>query len=465
MGFAAKERTIMTMHAINPATGETLKTYDEITPSEVAHRIERAHEAFLDWRQTSFAERAALMRRAAQELREQANTQAQLMALEMGKPIVDGRAEMEKCAWVCDYYADQAERFLQPEVIETDATKSFVTFQPLGVILAVMPWNFPFWQVFRFAAPALMAGNAGVLKHASNVPGCALAIEAIFRQAGFPEHLFQTLLMGSGQVDAVLEHPLIQAATLTGSTPAGKAVAKKAGDMLKKTVLELGGSDPYVILSDANLEQAVTTCVASRLMNAGQSCIAAKRFIVVEAVQEQFETQFVERMRAFKAGEPLAEETTLGPLARHDLRDELHQQVQESIAKGATCLLGGEIPEGKGAFYPPTVLTRVTKGMPAYDDELFGPVAVIINVADETEAIRVANDSVFGLGAAVFTQDIAKGERIAAQELEAGCCFVNALVKSDPRLPFGGVKTSGYGRELSHYGIKEFVNIKTVFVQ
>jgi len=454
----------MAMHAINPATGETLNTYDEITPSAVAHRIECAHEAFLDWRQTSFAERATLMRRAARELRDQANTQAQLMALEMGKPIVDGRAEMEKCAWVCDYYADQAERFLQPEIIETDATKSFVTFQPLGVILAVMPWNFPFWQVFRFAAPALMAGNAGVLKHASNVPGCALAIETIFRQAGFPEHLFQTLLIGSGQVDAVLEHPLIQAATLTGSTPAGKAVAKKAGDLLKKTVLELGGSDPYVILSDANLEQAVTICVASRLINAGQSCIAAKRFIVVEAVKEQFETQFVERMRAFKAGEPLAEETTLGPLARHDLRDELHQQVQESIAKGAKCLLGGEIPEGKGAFYPPTVLTRVTKGMPVYDDELFGPVAAIINVADEAEAIRVANDSVFGLGAAVFTQDLAKGERIATQELEAGCCFVNALVKSDPRLPFGGVKHSGYGRELAEFGIREFVNIKTVFI-
>lgn len=455
----------MAMHAINPATGETINTYDEISPSDVERRIERAHEAFLGWRRTSIDERAALMRRAARELREQATAQAQLMALEMGKPIVDGRAEVDKCAWVCDYYADHAERFLQPEIIETDATKSFVTFQPLGVILAVMPWNFPFWQVFRFAAPALMAGNAGVLKHASNVPGCGLAIEAIFRQAGFPEHLFQTLLIGSGQVDAVLEHPLVQAATLTGSTPAGKAVATKAGAMLKKTVLELGGSDPYVILPDADLAQAVTTCVASRLINAGQSCIAAKRFIVIEAVREPFETQFVERMRAFKTGEPLAEETTLGPLARHDLRDELHQQVQESIAKGATCLLGGQIPEGKGAFYPPTVLTGVTKGMPAYDDELFGPVAAIINVADETEAIRVANDSIFGLGAAIFTQDIAKGERIAAQELEAGCCFVNALVKSDPRLPFGGVKTSGYGRELSHYGIKEFVNIKTVFVQ
>jgi succinate-semialdehyde dehydrogenase/glutarate-semialdehyde dehydrogenase len=328
-----------------------------------------------------------------------------------------------------------------------------------------MPWNFPFWQVFRFAAPALMAGNAGVLKHASNVPGCALAIEEVFRQAGFPPHLFRTLLISSRQVDAVIEHPLIKAVTLTGSTPAGQAVAQKAGAMIKKTVLELGGSDPYIILADADLESAVQTCVASRLINAGQSCIAAKRFIVVEAVREQFEARFVARMRTMQAGDPLQETTTMGPMARHDLRDELHQQVQASIAQGATCLLGGEIPSDQGAFYPPTVLTNVTKGMPAYDDEMFGPVAAIIAVPDEAEAIRVANDSIFGLGAAIFTTDLAKGERIAAQELEAGCCFVNALVKSDPRLPFGGIKTSGYGRELSHYGLKEFVNLKTVFVQ
>lgn len=455
----------MVMHAINPTTGKTIHTYDEIEPSAVRHGIERADEAFQHWKQTRFADRAMLMRRAAQQLRNQAADYARLMALEMGKPIVAGRAEVEKCAWVCDYYADNAELFLQPEIVATDASKSFVTCQPLGVVLAVMPWNFPFWQVFRFAAPALMAGNAGLLKHASNVPGCALAIEEVFRQSGFPEHLFQTLLIGSGQVDAVLAHPLVKAATLTGSTPAGKAVAKKAGALLKKTVLELGGSDPYVILADADLEQAVATCVTSRLINAGQSCIAAKRFIVVEAVRQPFEEQFVSRMQMFKTGEPLAEETTMGPLARHDLRDELHRQVQASIAKGATCLLGGEIPAGKGAFYPPTVLTRVSKGMPAYDEELFGPVAAIIAVADEAEAIRVANDSVFGLGAAVFTQDTARGERIAAQELEAGCCFVNAMVQSDPRLPFGGVKMSGYGRELSHYGIKEFVNIKTVFVR
>jgi len=455
----------MAMQAVNPATGETIKTYAEMAPTEVSTAVAQAHQAFLDWRRTSFAERTRLMKRAAQMLRENAAEYAVLMAHEMGKPIKDGKAEAEKCAWACDYYADNAEKFLQEEIIQTDASKSFVTCQPLGVVLAVMPWNFPFWQVFRFAAPALMAGNAGVLKHASNVPGCALAIEAVFRQAGFPDHLFRTLLIGSRQVDAVIEHPLVRAVTLTGSTPAGKAVAKKAGEMIKKTVLELGGSDAYVVLADADLELAITTCVSSRLINAGQSCIAAKRFIVVNAVRKRFEDGFVAQMRATKVGDPLDENTKIGPMARHDLRDELHQQVRDSIAKGATCLLGGEIPESKGAFYPPTVLTNVTKGMPAYDDELFGPVAAIITVQDEKEAIRVANDSIFGLGAAVFTQDLAKGERIAATELEAGCCFVNAFVKSDPRLPFGGVKESGYGRELAHYGIKEFVNLKTVFVK
>jgi len=383
----------------------------------------------------------------------------------MGKPVKDGRAEVEKCAWVCDFYAEQAAQFLLPEVVETEASRSFVTFQPLGVVLAVMPWNFPFWQVFRFAAPALMAGNAGVLKHASNVPGCALAIAEVFRRTGFPEHLFETLLIGSAQVDAVIEHPLVKAVTLTGSTPAGQAVASKAGAMVKKTVLELGGSDPYIILADADIEASVRTCAASRLINSGQSCIAAKRFIVVESIREQVEARFVTEMQTARMGDPLEEDTTMGPLARHDLRDDLHQQVQASIAKGAHCLLGGTIPEGPGAFYPPTVLTHVRKGMPAYDEELFGPVAAIIAVPDEAEAIRVANDSIFGLGAAVFTQDKAKGERLAAQELEAGCCFVNTFVRSDPRLPFGGVKASGYGRELSHYGIKEFVNIKTVYVQ
>jgi succinate-semialdehyde dehydrogenase / glutarate-semialdehyde dehydrogenase len=455
----------MPISAVNPTTGDTIETYAELTPAEVSEAIAQTHQAFLSWKQTAFTERARLMHGAAHILRDKAPTYGVLMAQEMGKPIKDGQAEAEKCAWVCDYYAEHAAQFLTPEIVDTEASKSFVTFQPLGVVLAVMPWNFPFWQVFRFAAPALMAGNAGVLKHASNVPGCALAIEEVFQQAGFPAHLFRTLLIGSRQVDAVIEHPLVKAVTLTGSTPAGQAVASKAGAMLKKTVLELGGSDPYIVLADADIEAAAATCVASRLINSGQSCIAAKRFIVVESLQEQFTARFIEQMRAAHMGDPLAAGTTMGPLARHDLRDELHQQVQESIDRGATCLLGGEIPEGPGAFYPPTVLANVRKGMPAYDDEMFGPVASIISVRDEAEAIQVANDSPFGLGAAVFTQDIANGERIAAQELEAGCCFVNALVKSDPRLPFGGVKTSGYGRELSHYGIKEFVNIKTVYVR
>jgi succinate-semialdehyde dehydrogenase/glutarate-semialdehyde dehydrogenase len=387
------------------------------------------------------------------------------MAREMGKPVKDGRSEAEKCAWVCDYYAGHAESFLQPEMIETDASRSFVTFQPLGVVLAVMPWNFPFWQVFRFAAPALMAGNVGVLKHASNVVGCALAIEDVFRQAGFPENVFRSLLAGSSQVDDIIEHPLIKAVTLTGSTAAGQAVGRKAGSLIKKSVLELGGSDPYLVLEDADPETAAATCVASRLINSGQSCIAAKRFVVVGKLREPFERAFVERMQAARMGNPLQEDTEVGPQARHDLRDDLHRQVQHSIERGAECLLGGEIPMGEGAFYPPTVLTNVRKGMPAYDEEMFGPVAAIIPVKDEAEAIKVANDSVFGLGAAVFTRDVARGERIAAEELEAGCCFVNALVKSDPRLPFGGVKESGYGRELSHYGIKEFVNIKTVYVK
>ncbi len=455
----------MKISSINPATGKTIKNYDELTPQRVNEIIEKAHEAFQIWKNTSFKERSSLIKKAAKVIRDDQEMHANLMAEEMGKPITAGRVEAEKCAWVCDYYAENAEKFLQPELVETDASKSYVTFQPLGVILAVMPWNFPYWQVFRFAAPGLMAGNVGVLKHASNVPGCALAIEAVFKKAGFPEDVFRTLLISSKQVDSVIENPLVKAATLTGSTPAGRAVGKKAGEMLKKTVLELGGSDPYIILEDANLEDAVTTCVTSRLINSGQSCIAAKRFIVVESIRERFEQMYVREMSSRKMGDPMDENTEVGPQARHDLRDDLHRQVVKTIQKGARCMLGGVIPEGKGAYYPPTVLTDVKKGTPAYDEELFGPVAAIIPVKDEEEAIEVANDSVFGLGAAVFTENIARGEKIAANKLEAGCCFVNAFVKSDPRLPFGGVKESGYGRELSHYGIKEFVNIKTVYIQ
>ena len=454
----------MSMQSVNPATGERVKSYDTMSPERVKEAITQSHKAFLGWRQTAFSQRSDHMQQAAAVLREQADELARLMAQEMGKPVKDGRAEAEKCAWVCEYYAENAERFLQSETIETDASKSYVSYQPLGVVCAVMPWNFPFWQVFRFAAPALMAGNAAVLKHASSVPGCALAIEDIFRHAAFPEHLFRTLLIGSDQMEDVISHPLVQAVTLTGSTPAGKAVAKQAGSLIKKTVLELGGSDPYVILADADLDRAVEACVTGRLINGGQSCIAAKRFIVEAPVVEAFTERMVAKMRDISPGDPLDEETVLGPMARYDLRDDLHDQVMASMAAGATCLLGGEVPSGRGAFYPPTVLTDVRQGMPAYHEELFGPVAAIITAENEQQAIEIANDSEFGLGAAIFTRDQAKGERLAATSLHAGCCFVNDFVKSDPRLPFGGIKTSGYGRELSHHGIKEFVNIKTVYM-
>lgn len=459
------EEEVMVIKTVNPTTGETIKDYEEMSPEQVKSIINKSHKAFLSWRKISFAERARQIKKLPQILRDKAEDYARLMAQEMGKPVSGGRAEVEKCAWACDYYADNAEKLLQPEVVHTDASKSFVTFQPLGVILAVMPWNFPFWQVFRCAAPMLMAGNTVVLKHASNVPGCALAIEDIFRKARFPANIFRTLLASSSQVDAIIENPRVKAVTFTGSTPAGRAIAKKAGEMIKKSVLELGGSDAYVILEDAELEAAVMTCVASRLANSGQSCIAAKRFVIVESQREQFEELVVRQMRAAKTGDPMEEDTIVGPLARHDLRDYLHQQVLKSIEKGAKCLLGGKIPKGKGAYYPPTVLTNVKKGTPAYDEEVFGPVAAIISVRDEKEAVRVANDTGFGLAAAIFTKDVAKGERIATNKLETGCCFVNALVKSDPRLPFGGVKESGYGRELSHYGIKEFVNIKTIYIK
>lgn len=451
--------------AINPATGETLEKYDEVSSDEIMRRLEKAHQAFRAWKRTSFSDRAELMRKVSRSLTENKNEYARTMALEMGKPIAAGRAEIEKCAWVCEYYAEYAEKMLQPEIIKTDARKSFVTFNPLGVILAIMPWNYPFWQVFRHAAPGLMAGNGVILKHASNVPGCAVAIEDIFKKAGFPEDLFQNFLISSQRIKDLIEHPTITAVTLTGSTTAGRTVGEKAGKMLKKTLLELGGSDPYLIMEDADLEKTVEACVTSRLLNSGQSCIAAKRFVVVEAVHRQFEQMLVDQMKAKRMGDPLDETVEIGPQARFDLRDDLHRQVIKSISKGAVCLLGGEIPEGPGAFYPATVLGNVGKGMPAYEEEVFGPVAAVIPVKNEKEAIQVANDSCFGLGAAVFTRNAERGEQIAANQLEAGNCFVNAFVKSDPRLPFGGIKESGYGRELSHYGLKEFVNIKTVYIQ
>lgn len=452
------------MESVNPVTGKVATHYHEMTRDQVVSAIDFSHRAHCDWRRRAFAERAELMRKAAVLLRERDREYANLMAVEMGKPIGDGIAEARKCAVGCDFYAENAERFLATQFVDLEGREARVVFAPLGVVLAVMPWNFPFWQVIRFAAPALMAGNAAVLKHAANVPGCALALERLFRDAGFPEHLFRAILIGSDMVGEVIEHPRVRAVTLTGSGVAGRAVAAKAGQCLKKTVLELGGSDAYVVLADADIVFTAAQCARARLVNAGQSCIAAKRFIVIDSVLAEFEKQLVVEMSKARMGDPQDENTTMGPMARHDLRDALHLQVRKSIDMGARCLTGGAIPADAGAFYPPTVLSAVRKGMPAYDEEMFGPVAAVIGARDENEAFRFANDSAFGLGGAVFTRDLVRGERIARDEIEAGLVFVNAPVESNPKLPFGGIKESGYGRELSSFGIQEFVNIKTVVV-
>lgn len=450
---------------INPATGNVIQRYPLMQDAAVEDILRRVHDTFHEWRKTPFAERAACMRRAAGVLRRNSDRYAAQMTEEMGKPIQQARGEVEKCAWVCEYYAENAEKFLAAQPVQTEASRSFVTFQPLGVVFAIMPWNFPLWQVFRFAAPNLMAGNAGVLKHSPNVTGCALSIETIFREAGFPENLFRTVIIDTDQASRVIENDYVQAVTLTGSVGAGRAVASEAGRALKKTVLELGGSDAYVVLQDADIEAAVKACVKGRLINSGQSCIAAKRFIVVEAVREQFEQMALAEIEAAKMGDPTDESNTIGPMARSDLREQLHAQVEKSIAQGARCRLGGRLPDGAGFYYPPTFLTDVAPGMPAYHEELFGPVASLIPVADEAEALRVANGTRFGLGSAVFTRDIERGIRLATSEIHAGACFVNDFVSSDPRLPFGGIKNSGYGRELSPFGIHEFVNIKAVSVK
>ncbi|MEO1258435.1 MAG: NAD-dependent succinate-semialdehyde dehydrogenase [Bacteroidota bacterium] len=454
-----------TTTVINPATGEKVQSYQLLTESELQPKFRQINTAWESWKTTSFGHRRELMLAAAHILRGRRETFARQMTIEMGKTIASARAEVDKCAWVCEYYAAKAEQFLADEEVETDAGKSYVSYQPLGIVLAVMPWNFPFWQVFRFAAPALMAGNAGILKHASNVPGCAAAIEEIFESAGFPKGVFTNLHISARMVEGVIRQPFVKAVTLTGSEPAGRSVARNAGDCLKKTVLELGGSDPYLVLADADLEHAAEVCKNSRLINGGQSCIGAKRIIVVRDIYDDFLQLFKEKMAAAKFGDPMDASNDIGPMARQDLRDELHEQVTLSIEKGADCILGGQVPDMDGCYYPPTILTNVKPGMPAYHDELFGPAAAVIKAADEDEAIRIANDSVFGLGAAIFTEDLEHGERIARERLNAGSCFVNGLVKSDPRLPFGGIKSSGYGRELSHFGIREFVNIKTVWVR
>ncbi len=451
------------MKAINPANGELIRDYPEHSDAEVAEILEQTYDEYCSWRQTTFAQRKPLMHRAAEIQRSNKRKYAEIITLEMGKTITESLSEVEKCAAACDYYADNAEKFLADEIIASDASRSFAAFEPLGIVLAVMPWNFPFWQVMRFAAPALMAGNAGVLKHASNVPGCALALEEVFREAGFPENLFRTLMISSRQVEKVIRNPLVKAVTLTGSEPAGMQVASTAGHELKKTVLELGGSDAYIVLEDADLAKCVQVSVNSRMINQGQSCIAAKRFIVVESVVREFEKQQAAIMQALKMGDPMQPDTKVGPLARLDLLKELDSQVQRSIHAGARLLCGGRKVDGPGAYYLPTVLTDVRKGMAVYDEETFGPVSAIIPVKNAEEAIAVANDSPFGLGGAVWSKDVKRAEMVA-RRIETGAVFINGMTKSDPRLPFGGIKRSGYGRELSHYGIKEFVNIKTIWV-
>jgi succinate-semialdehyde dehydrogenase/glutarate-semialdehyde dehydrogenase len=453
----------MAITTINPTTGETLKTFEELTNEQIETKLQLAASTFKTQRNTSFAQRARSMTRAAEILENEKQEFGKLMTIEMGKPIKAAISEAEKCAWVCRYYAENAERYLADQVVQTNAKQSYVKFQPLGPVLAVMPWNFPFWQVFRFAAPALMAGNVGLLKHASNVPQCALAIEAIFLRAGFPEGAFQTLLIGSSKVEDILNDPRVVAATLTGSEPAGSNVASICGKKIKKTVLELGGSDPFIVMSSANLKEAVSTAVKARTINNGQSCIAAKRFIVAAEIYEEFERGFVEEMKALRVGDPLEESTDIGPLATPQIVNDLEKQVLEAVAAKARVLTGGKRLNRPGNFYEPTVLVDIDPATPVSCEEIFGPVAMLFRVNDVDEAIRLANASPFGLGSAAWTNN-ADEQRRFIDELEAGSVFINGMVASDPRLPFGGVKHSGYGRELAEFGIREFVNIKSVSI-
>ena len=454
----------MAIATINPATGETLKTFEPLSAEQIEEKLERAVATFRSYRRTPLAEREALMQRAAEILETEKDEFGRLMTIEMGKPFRGAVQEVEKCVWVCRYYAENAKQHLADEVVPTNASKSYVCFQPLGPVLAVMPWNFPFWQVFRFAAPALMAGNVGLLKHASNVPQCALAIEDVFRRSGFPEGAFQTLLVGSEAVQRLLEDPRVAAATLTGSEPAGRSVAGIAGKQIKRTVLELGGSDPFIVMPTANIDEAVATGVRARTINNGQSCIAAKRFIVAGSIYDQFERRFVEGMQALRTGDPLADDTDIGPLATEQILQEIEAQVSKSVAAGARVLTGGKRVPGPGNFYQPTVLTHIPETAPAYCEELFGPVALLFRVPNIDEAIALANSTPFGLGASAWTNDGQQRNRLI-EELEAGCVFINGMVASDPRLPFGGIKSSGYGRELGEFGIREFVNIKTVWIK
>ena len=451
---------------VNPATAEPIAEYQTMTSGEIREAITRSYWDYISWKELSISERSVLMKRLAKLLRLEKEQHAALISREMGKPLLQAVAEVEKSALVCDYYADNAASFLKPEESNLGGgVKGVVKFEPIGLVLGIMPWNFPFWQVFRFAAPAIMAGNGIILKHSPNVTGSAIAIEQLFRDAGFPAHLYSAVHIALDDVDRltgfIIEHPAIQGVSLTGSTAAGRAVAAKSGKALKTSVLELGGSDPYIVVDDADIPKAVDICAAARLLNGGQSCIAAKRFIVQSGVFEQFERLLLQRMQSAVRGDPFDPELEVGPRARHDLREQLHSQVIRSVAEGARLLCGGTIPEGKGFFYPPTVLSGVHKWMEVYSEETFGPVATLIEAKDDSEAILIANDTPYGLGSAVFSGNTERALAIADQ-LDAGCCFINSMVKSDPRMPFGGVKQSGYGRELSSYGMHEFVNIKSL---
>ncbi|MFP4292854.1 MAG: NAD-dependent succinate-semialdehyde dehydrogenase [Cyclobacteriaceae bacterium] len=452
------------MQSINPLTNEVIRDFEEHSDVQIENALQRADATYYQWRKTSFEEREKLMHAAADVLRKNKEKYAQTMTDEMGKTKKEAIAEVEKCALCCDYYAENAAKFLADEPLEIDQGEAYIAYNPIGTVLAVMPWNFPYWQVIRFAAPNLMAGNVGILKHASNVPQCALVLEEVFREAGFPEGCFQSLLISSKKIDSLLGDRRIRAATLTGSEGAGSKVASKAGQELKKTVLELGGSDPFIVLADADIEKAATTAVKARMINCGQSCIAAKRFLVVQEVYDQFMEIFVKKMSELKQGDPNEDGVDYGPMAREDLAEQLLEQTQKSIDKGAEVLLGGDRPDRKGAFFNTTILGNLKPGMPAYDEEMFGPVASVFRCKDVEEAILIANDSPYGLGGSVWTQDIEKGKKVVRQ-VDSGAVYINKMMASHPALPFGGVKLSGYGRELSHLGIREFVNQKTVWLE
>lgn len=454
----------MTFRSVNPYNESVVGEYAADSPEVVDEKLARGMQEFQTWKRTSMEDRVALLTAVSEALEARKADCAAMMTNEMGKRYEASLAELEKCRWLIKFYSQNAAGFLAPEPVSTDYTKSYVSFMPLGPILCVMPWNFPFWQVFRFAVPALLAGNTVLLKHASNVQGCARLIAELFHAAGAPEGLFQNLAIPGDAVAGIIERPEVRGVSLTGSTRAGKAVAQAAGAAMKKCVLELGGSDPYIILADADMDRTVKACTTGRLMNAGQSCIGAKRFIVERPVAAEFLDRFREAFESVKMGDPFDEATGLAPLAGLSFRDDLHKQVMRSVDMGARCLTGGYVPDRPGAFYPPTILAGVAPGMPAYEEELFGPVAAVMVAEDADHAVELANDSPFGLGAAVFSRDTARAERLLREEVEAGCCFVNDFVRSDPRLPFGGVKESGYGRELSVFGIREFCNIKTIVV-